>query len=167
MHVNKLPWFKPNGSVCIKLLLPIRLFLVILWPWPWITLGIFLFSWWSIDSAYKAQSVSCLQRIQSRFLSMWQYQHLPLIMVINCTKLYDPGVYSSLCILPTFSYYVTIRPWPLTTDLLWTLDIFPSCWSIVPSCKILEIMVQFVSCLQSILSCFPAMWQYDLDIEKQ
>ena len=69
------------------------------------------------EPAYKAQSVSCLQRIQSRFLSMWQYQHLPLIMVINYTNLCDPGAYSSLCILPTLSYYVTIQLWPVTTDL--------------------------------------------------
>ena len=113
--------FNLNGSVCIKLLLPIRLFLVILWPWPWITLVIFLFSWWSVNQVvrfcFKAQFVSCLQRIQSRFLTMWQYQHLPLIMVINYTNLCDPGAYSSLCILPTLSYYVTIQLWPVTTDL--------------------------------------------------
>ena len=41
--------------------------------------------------------------------------HIPLIMVVNCTRLYDPGAYGSFCILPTtFSYFVTIRPWPLT-----------------------------------------------------
>ena len=44
-------------------------------------------------------------------------RHIPLIMVINCIKLYDPGGCGSFCILPTtFSYYVTIRPWPLTLE---------------------------------------------------
>ena len=77
------------------------------------------------------QSVSCLQRILSRFPTtcMWQYdlelrsptlkndKYHPFIMMINCTDLYDPGAYGSFCILPTiFFYYVTVRPWPLTID---------------------------------------------------
>ena len=64
------------------------------------------------------------------FPKMWQYEldlwppnlknnrHLSLIMLINCTMLWDPGTNGSVCILPTtFSYYVTIRPWPWTSDL--------------------------------------------------
>ena len=44
-------------------------------------------------------------------------RHLSLIMLINWTKLYDPGAFGSVCILPTtFSYYVTIRLWPKTSD---------------------------------------------------
>ena len=99
--------------------------------WFWISIGIFLLSWWSVVPScnimkLSVQSVSWLQR----FPTMWQYNldlwplilknntHLPLIMVINCTKLYDHGAYGSFCILPKpFSFYVTIRPWSLTSDL--------------------------------------------------
>ena len=86
------------------------------------------------------QSVSCLQDILSLFPTMWKYdldlwppalqnfKHLPLIMVINCIKLYDPGAYGSFSILPTtFSYYGTIRPWPLTSDL----ENLSSCYQVV------------------------------------
>ena len=154
---------------------------------PWITIGIFLLSWWSIVPSctileLSVQSVSCLQRILSRFPTMWQYdldlwlttlknnRHLPinadplnrvldlgtngsvcilhtmypvrlsrftmwqydidlcsptlknkrvlpLIMLMNCTKLYDPGTLGSFRILlTTFFYNVTVRPWPLITD---------------------------------------------------
>ena len=99
--------------------------------WPWIRICIFLLSWWHIVSFYKIlelliQSVSCLQHILSCFPTMWQFdldlwpptikitKLLPLIMVINCTKLYDSGAWTvSFCPLPTkCPYYVMIRPWP-------------------------------------------------------
>ena len=81
----------------------------------WKTIIIFLSSWWSIVPScmimeLKVHSVSCLQY----YPTMWQYDldrwpttlknnwHLPLNMVINCTKLYDPGaINGSFCILPT------------------------------------------------------------------
>jgi hypothetical protein len=37
------------------------------------------------------------------------------MMVIKYTKLYDPGAYGSVSILPIrFFYKVMLRPWPLT-----------------------------------------------------
>ena len=45
--------------------------------------------------------------------------HLPLIMVINCTKLCDPGAFSSFCILPTF--YIPSM-WQYNLDL-WLLTL--------------------------------------------
>ena len=42
-------------------------------------------------------------------------QSVKPLMVFNCTKLYDPGSNDSFSVLlTTFSYYVTIRPLPLT-----------------------------------------------------
>ena len=48
-------------------------------------------------------------------LTLNNNRHLPLIMLTNCTKLYD----GSVCTLPTMSpatisYHVTMGPWPLT-----------------------------------------------------
>ena len=100
--------------------------------WPWITIGIFLSCWSSCNILeISVQSVSCLQRILLRFPTMWQYdielwpptlkndKHIPLIIV-------------------------TIRPWP---PMLKTMGIFlSSCWLNVPSCMILELMVQSESC---------------------
>ena len=108
-------------------------------------------SWWSIVPScmileLMLHSVSCLQR----FPTMWQYnldhwppilkndRHLPLFTVINCTMLYDPGAYGSFGILPTtFSYYVTIRAWPLTSALKNNRHVPLIMWSNVSSCKIL------------------------------
>ena len=58
------------------------------------------------------------------FTTMWQYnldlwpptlinnKHLTLIKVINCTKLYDPGSYGSVCISPTMFSYLDLDLWP-------------------------------------------------------
>ena len=86
-------------------------------------------------------------------LTLNNNRHLPLnIMVINIL-------------------YQVVRSWSFRFSLypaynVRSFDLQPwkTCWSIVPSCKILELMVQFVSCLQCILPRFPAMWQYDLDL---
>ena len=101
----------------------------------WKSRGIFIFSCWSIVPSCKimevmVQSVSSLQCVLPRFPTMWQYNLdlwptilkidnlLSSIIVINCIKLFDPGAYCSFVILPTtFSNYVKIWPWPLTTDL--------------------------------------------------
>ena len=57
----------------------------------------------------------------------------------------------------TFSFYVTIRPWPLTYDLGIFLS---SWWSFVLSCTILQLTVHSVSCLQR----FPIMWRWDIGL---
>ena len=98
-------------------------------PWP-STIDIFLSLYWSIVSSCKIleltlHSESCLQHFPTTMyvtkrlwpLTLKNDRHLSLIMVINCTKLYDPGAYGSFCILPTrFSYYVSIQPLPFTND---------------------------------------------------
>ena len=67
-------------------------------------------------------------------------QYLTLIIVINCTKLYDPGSYGSVCIPPTMVFFL---PWPWPLTLLENQSIFFSpCWSNVPSCKILGLSVR-------------------------
>ena len=119
---------------------------------------------WSIT----VRSVSRLQR----FLNTWHYEldlwpttlknnrDLPLTMVINYTKLYDPGTYGSFCI-PAYNVFLLSDTTTLTFDLRpWkTIGIFlSSWWSIVSSFFILELTVQSVSCLR-----FPTMWHYDPD----
>ena len=149
---------------------------MILWPWPrsvtsnnnrHLPLSVVI----NCTKRFDSGAASCLQRILPRFPTLWQYnfdlwplilknkRHFPLIMVNTCRKEYDPGAYGSFCILPTtFSYNVTIRPWQ-------TISIFlSSCWSTVPSCKILEPGTngsRSVSCHVFLIY----MWQYDLDLD--
>ena len=95
--------------------------------WPWKTTVIIHSSWWSIASCkileITLHSVSCLHH----FPTMWQEdlwpltslkkRHIPLVMVINCTKLYDPGAYSSF--LSRLQRFTTMwqQPSPLTSNL--------------------------------------------------
>jgi hypothetical protein len=72
---------------------------------------------------------------------------LPLIIAINCTKLYDPGAYGSVYILPTkFSYYIMPRLWPWKTIGFFFLSWW---WLITPSYMVLEVTIRYLSCLQS------------------
>ena len=101
---------------------------------------------------------------------MWQYnldlwsptlvnnKYLTLIIVINCTKMFDPGSHSSTCILPTmFFYYVTISPWPLTTDLEkeWTSisQYADQLYQVVRSCTYTSFCI--------LPTTFSSLWQYD------
>ena len=123
--------------------------------WPWIKIGIFLLSWWSNVPSCKilelsGQFVSCLQRILSHFPTMWQYhlelcpptlkntRHLPLIMLINCTKLYDPAlmvqsVSCLQCILPRFptmwQYNLYLGPLILKNNRYFPLNMVINCIS--------------------------------------
>jgi hypothetical protein len=62
----------------------------------------------SIGFAYKAM-------LGPRLLTLKHNRVLPLMMVNNSTKLYDPGAYGSISILPKrFTYQVMQWTWPLT-----------------------------------------------------
>ena len=147
IHVNKLPWpFKLKKKVLMVLTLMVQsvssyscLQGFSKWYYdlrPWKTIGVFLLSWWSIVPSCKilelmVQSVSCLQRILSRFHTMWQYNCnldiWPLSFKTNkhfvssWWSIYQVIWFWSLWFIlyPAYnvSFYVTIRPWPSKTDL--------------------------------------------------
>jgi hypothetical protein len=98
-----------------------------LWPWP--AIGCFImvtkhtklydpgvFGLVSINTACK---VFLQVMLQPRLLTLKNNSALPLMMVIKCTKLYDPRVCCSASILPIrfFSkYLVMLQQWPLTPN---------------------------------------------------
>ena len=103
-------------------------------------------------------------------MSLINNRHLPLIVVINCTMLYDRGAFW-FSLYPAYNVSCHVFLLCDNTTLtfnhrLWkTIRIFlSSCWSIVPSCMIVEQMVQYVSSLKFILPRFPTMWKFNLDL---
>ena len=91
---------------------------------------------------------------KSIFLSSWKSILHQVVWSWNLWFILYPAI--SLCDNMTLTF--NHRPWKTIGIILWLF------WSNVPSFKILEQMIQSVSCLQCILSCFPTMWQYDLDL---
>jgi hypothetical protein len=98
-------------------------------PWPWQTIGCCFASWWwSVPTCMILKLnalVSILPTCYFYEMTLWPWPLtlksntvLPLIMVMKCTKLYDPAAYGSVSILPTrFFYKVMLRSWLLTPDL--------------------------------------------------
>jgi hypothetical protein len=83
---------------------------------------------------------------------------LPLMMVINCTRLYDPGAYSLVVILltrfsPSKKYYDL---WALTLKNNMVLPVMMVVY-VIPSCMILELTIWSLSVL-------PTRYCYDLDL---
>lgn len=85
----------------------------------------------------------------SGFSTKWYYdldRHFPLIMVIKCTKLWDPSSNTLVCILPTMFSYQLILRWSLTLKNSRHLSFIKMIN--LPSCKILVLTVHFAFSLQ-------------------
>ena len=98
--------------------------------WPWKTIRFLLSRWWSsvpscMTLKHTVQSLSCLQGFSTKWcysldlspLTLKNNRVPPILMVIKCTKLYDPEAYGSVSIPPTsFStkWCYSLDLWPLT-----------------------------------------------------